>query len=207
MAVARPRGSGGSWLLATMGVFLLPPRPAGAHTAVPGMGEFASGFLHPLLTPPHVLALMAFGLLLGQREPLRLKAPAAVFAGFAAAGLLLSLAGVAAGVYPPVLIALGLCAGGFVVLARPWPPWLLMAVGAAVALAVGLDSGADVGTPAAAAAKILFATWVSLLLFVVNAAFYVSLLPKVQWVQTGIRVAGSWIVAIALLMLAFALRR
>ena len=55
--------------------------------------------------------------------------------------------------------------------------------------------------------KILFATWVSLVLFVVNAAFYVSLLPRLQWVQTGIRVAGSWIVAIALLMLAFALRR
>ena len=171
------------------------------------MGEFASGFLHPLLTPPHVLALLAYGLLLGQREPLRLKVPATVFAGAAAAGLLLTLSGRVAGVYPPVLIAVGLSTGGFVVLARPWPAWLHMAMGAAVALTVALDSGVDAGTPGAAAAKILFATWVSLVLFVVNVAFYVSLLPKLEWVQTGIRVVGSWIVAIALLMLAFALRR
>ena len=171
------------------------------------MGEFASGFLHPLLTPPHVLALLAYGLLLGQREPLRLKVPAVVFAGAAAAGLSLTLSGGVAGIYPPILIAVGLCAGGFVVLAWPWPAWLLMAMGAVVALIVGLDSGVDAGTPATATVKILLATWVSLVLFVVNAAFYVSLLPKIQWVQTGIRVAGSWIVAIALLMLAFALRR
>ena len=202
-----PRCRDGTWLLAAAGVFLLPTRPAGAHTAVPGMGEFASGFLHPLLTPPHVLALLAYGLLLGQREPLRLQVPIVVFAGTAAAGLALTFSGGVAGVYPPVLIAVGLYAAGLVVLARSWPAWLLMATGAVVALTVGLDSGVDAGTPTAAAMKILFATWISLALFVVNAAFYVSLLPKVQWAQTGIRVAGSWIVAIALLMLAFALRR
>ena len=87
------------------------------------------------------------------------------------------------------------------------PPWLLLAACAAVALAVGLDSGVDAGTPGAAAAKILLATWASLVLFVVNVALYVSLLPKLRWLQTGTRIAGSWIVAIALLMLAFALRR
>ena len=102
------------------------------------MGEFASGFLHPLLTPPHVLALLALGLLLGQAQPLRLKVPAAVFAGFAAAGLLLTLTRIVAGVYPPVLVVIGLCAGGSVVLARCWPAWLLLAACGAVALAVGL---------------------------------------------------------------------
>lgn len=204
---SHPRGRIGPRLLATAGIFLLLRRSAGAHTAVPGLGEFASGFLHPFFTPPHLLALLALGLLLGQRQPLCLKAPAVTFVVFAAAGLLLTLSGVFTGVYLPVLIALSLCAGALVVVAWPLPPWLLMAACAAVALAVSLDSGVDAGTRGADAAKILFATWASLVLFVVNAAFYISLLPKLQWVQTGIRVAGSWIVAIALLMLAFAFRR
>ena len=151
--------------------------------------------------------MLALGLLLGQRQPLRLKVPTAIFAGFAAAGLLLTLSGIVAGVYLPVLVVLSLCAGACVAIARPLPRWLLLAACAAVALAVGLDSGVDAGMPGIAAAKILFATWTSLVLLVVNIAFYVSLLPKPQWVQTGVRIAGSWIVAIALLMLAFALRR
>lgn len=40
---------------------------AWAHGSVPGLGSFASGVLHPLLAPPHALALVALGLLLGQR--------------------------------------------------------------------------------------------------------------------------------------------
>ena len=78
---------------------------------------------------------------------------------------------------------------------------------AATALTLGLDSGVDAGMSGAAAAKMLAATEVSLLLCVVNVAFYVSLLPPVRWVQTAARIIGSWIVAIALLMLAFALKR
>ena len=98
-----------------MGIFLLLRRSAGAHTAVPGLGEFASGFLHPFFTPPHLLALLALGLLLGQRQPLRLKVPTAIFAGFAAAGLLLTLSGIVAGVYLPVLVVQNACVGAGVV--------------------------------------------------------------------------------------------
>ena len=45
------------------------------------------------------------------------------------------------------------------------------------------------------------------MLCVVNAAFFVSLLPSLPWARTGWRIIASWIVAIALMMLAFALRR
>ncbi len=193
-----------------MAVFLLllwSPAHAQAHTTFQGMGEFASGFLHPLTTPPHLLVLLALGLWLGQHAPLRIKEPALVFAGAAAAGLFLTVAGHIGGVYPPVLIVVGLCIGIFVVLGLPMPLWVKLCACGIAALVLTLDSGVDAGVNSAGTVKILAATWVSLVLCVVNFAFYVSLLPSVRWVQTGVRVVGSWIVAIAFLMLAFALRR
>ncbi len=82
-----------------------------------------------------------------------------------------------------------------------------IAVAVIAGLALGLDSGPGPGVAAWPAGKTLFATWVSLFVWAVNVAFYSARLPALQWVQTGVRVVGSWIVAIAFLMLAFALRR
>ena len=130
-----------------------------------------------------------------------------VFAGFAAAGLSITVIYAVAGVPQSILIALGLCAGGLVAIAAPLPAWVRLTACAAAGLVLGLDSGVDPGTTDGVMAKMLLATWVSLMLCVGNIAFYSSRLPSYQWVQTGIRVVGSWIVAIALLMLAFALRR
>ena len=183
------------------------PAPLEAHAAIKGMGEFVSGFLHPLLTPLHLLVLLSLGLLLGQRLPLRLQFPLPAFAGSAAVGLVLAAMGAVAGVSPPILIAIGLCAGGLVAVAAPLPEWTRLVVCVAAGLTLGLDSGVDPGTSGAAMAKTLFATWLSLSLCVANVAFYSSRLPPYKWVQTGIRVVGSWIVAIAILLLAFALKR
>ena len=171
------------------------------------MGEFVGGFLHPLLTPPHLLVLLSLGLLFGQERPLRLKQTMLAFAVSAVVGLMAAGTGVIAGAYPPVLIAIGLLTGGFVALAAPLPAWVRVAAGIAAGLSLGLDSGVDPGATGMAAAKTLFATWVSLFVWVVNIAFYSARLPAYQWLQTGIRVVGSWIVAIAFLMLAFSLRR
>lgn len=188
-------------------LLLLSAPGAQAHTTFQGLGEFGSGVLHPLTTPAHLLLLLALGLWLGQARPLRLREPAGVFAAFAAGGLLLTTTGLPAGVPLPVLIALVLAVGAAVVWAGPPPLAARLAVCGAAALALGLDSGVDANLPGLAVAKTLFATWVSLVLCVVNVAFYISLLPPSKGVQTGLRVVGSWIVAIAFLMLAFALRR
>ncbi len=186
---------------------MLVPTHAEAHTPIKGAGEVVSGFLHPFLTPTHLLVLLSVGLLLGQRLPLRLQWPLMVFAVFAATGLSVTALHDIAGESQTILIVLGLCSGGLVALAAPLPPWVRLAACAAAGLALGLDSGVDPGTTSVAMARILIATWVSLMLCVGDIAFYSSRLPAYHWVQTGIRVVGSWIVAIALLMLAFSLRR
>ena len=178
-----------------------------AHTTFPGLGEYASGFLHPLTTPPHLLVLLALGLWLGQHVPLRIREPAAVFAVAAALGLALTASAHFGTFNPAVFAALGLGAGACVSLALRVPSWLQLTVCGVAALCLGLDSGVDAGTSSVSAAKILVATGASLVLCLVNFAFYVSLLPPARPAQIGVRVAGSWIVAIALLLLAFALRR
>ena len=183
------------------------PAYAQAHAPIQGLNEFANGFVHPFLTPPHLLVLLGLGLLLGQRRPLRLPEPLAAFAACAAAGLLGAAMYTVAGVPPTVFILLGLCAGALVALGRSLPISARVTLCAVSGLALGLDSGVEAAIGGAARAKTLVATWISLSLCVVNAAFYVSRLPARQWVQTGVRVVGAWIVAIGVLMLAFALRR
>jgi hypothetical protein len=66
---------------------------------------------------------------------------------------------------------------------------------------------ADAAVTPWAVAKTLFGTWISFIVWIVDIAYYVSLLPPRKWMQIGARVAGSWIVAISFLVLAFALRR
>ena len=186
--------------------FLLSAARAQAHTSFPGLGEYASGFLHPLTTPLHLLVLLALGIWLGQRTPLRIKYPAAVFAMVAAGGLWLTMIAKVSGVYPPLLIVIGLCVGACVAINVSGPPWLKIAVCGVAALLLGLDSGVEAGSGITSPTKVLTATWASLMLCLINGAFYVSLLPTVRWVQTGLQVVGSWIVAICFLLLAFALR-
>ena len=50
---------------AAIGV-LATPSMALAHSAIPGIGFFYSGMLHPLRVAEHLLALLALALLLGQ---------------------------------------------------------------------------------------------------------------------------------------------
>ena len=175
----------------------------------PGMNHFTSGLLHPWMTPTHLIILLALGLWLGQNVPLRLGLPLKVFAPLSAAALAFTTTGWIAGV-PPAHPGRHRPRGGSSRGARspsPHPP-PAPCCSPAAAVAIGLDSGAETGTPFAIAGTLL-GTWVSLSLGLVNIAYYVSLAAerKKKWISIGLRIAGSWIVAISLLMLAFSLRR
>lgn len=55
--------------------------------------------------------------------------------------------------------------------------------------------------------KTLAGTWISLTVLLADIANYASFCTKKHWLKVGIRVIGSWIIAVALLMLAFSLRK
>jgi hypothetical protein len=181
---------------------------AQAHMTVQGMNHFTTGALHPLMTPAHVLVLLGLGLCVGQHPPLKLKLPLGVFAVASALALALTATGWVAGVHQAILAGIALSAGAVVSIGKAIPLWARAVFCAAGALAIGLDSAVDNATGLAAASTLL-GTWLALILCVLNGAHYVSLAAEKnkQWVNIGIRVAGSWIVAISLLVIAFALRR
>jgi urease accessory protein len=182
------------------------PATAHAHTTIQGAGDVLNGILHPLATPSHMLILLGLGLLAGQQSPPNLKTPMLTFLPVSAVALLLTMTGAITAVYPPVLIAIALCAGILVALEAPLPRLACIALFAAAAIAIGLDSAVETGSTVAVL-KRLFGTWVSLALIIFNLAYYVSLWTKQKWQRIGIRVVGSWLIAIAFLVLAFSLKR
>jgi len=86
------------------------------------------------------------------------------------------------------------------------PVGLRATLAAVAAIAVALDSGVDGAPTVLATTLTLLGTWVSTSVLVANVAYYTSLCPQRQWVQIGLRIAGSWMAAVSVLVLAFALK-
>ena len=191
------------WL--PVALLLALPASASAHTVASGVGYFFGGVLHPLTTPAHVLLLLGLGIYLGQQVPLKLKASLFVFVTVSALALGLTITGLVKTVPPPLIISLALLAGVLVALEIPPAAWVSRGLFVLAALAVGLDSAVETGT-GWVVVKTLLGTWTGLIIIVADVAFYSSKFTKWQWQRVGLRVAGSWITAASLMILAFALR-
>lgn len=192
-------------ILGCWGLFAF-PATAQAHTPIEGIGDFLAGLVHPVTTPSHVLLLLGLGLLLGQHPPLNLKGPMLVFGSVSALALLLTCTGWVSNVYPPVLLGLALGAAVMVALEKPIPPTGLYLLLAGAATALGLDSAVE-SSSIATVLKTLAGTWISLTVLLADIAIYASFCARKLWLKVGIRVMGSWIIAVSLLVLAFSLRK
>ena len=170
------------------------------------MAGFGSGLVHPLITPAHLLLLIGLGLWLGQRPPLRVRAAMYYFAPLSAVGLLLTTQLSLAPAWQVLLPGMALCVAVLVASSRPALAWMQATLAAVAGMALGLDSGVDAGAPGSAVAVTLLGTWIALNVLLVNLAHYTSLLPQRKWASIGVRIAGSWIAAICVLVLAFAAR-
>lgn len=175
------------------------PLAASAHSPIPGIGRFYSGAVHPFLVPAQWLALLALGLLFGQRSMAKTGVALAVLLAGLVAGL--GIGHVHGDVDTDALL-LGCCAvlALGVALARPWPQWLLALAAAVVGAAIGLSSAPDglsgwehTGSLAGSAfGALLFTLWI-----VAMTEF-----AKGTWPKIIVRVLGSWLAASALLVLA-----
>ena len=123
-----------------------------------------------------------------------------------AVALLVTTTGLLSRVYQPILLAVALCAAILVALEKPLPLGAAYALFAIAALAIGLDSSVE-SSATSTVIKTLAGTWISLMILLADIAIYVSFCTKKNWTKVGIRVAGSWIIAITLLVLAFSLRK
>lgn len=185
-----------------------PAGAAWAHGEIKGVGAFYGGVLHPYISPAHLIALLALGLLFGQRGvPASRHAMAALLAALAL-GLGFSLRWSRLPDLPapdPLLLGLGALFGLGVVLARRWPGWALVPLSALAGLAVGLDSAPDGMAPAQRSAALL-GTLVGAVLCTACLAGCVHHLQQ-SWARVGVRVLGSWLSASAILVLALAIAR
>lgn len=178
---------------------------AHAHVVIPGIGGFEGGLLHPILVLSHALALIALGLLAGMR-PLRKRL--LVIATFAVA--MLSAFGLVSMAYATdraELAVLALAAITGLVLAA-WP----MAPLAVAALISALTGGAILfdSVPAVPSVRetvaALCGTALAATAMLAVTAFASAALPAF-WPRIGVRIAGSWIAASAILVLALRLAK
>lgn len=181
------------------------PLTAHAHTSIQGMGDFIGGLLHPVVTPAHVLLLLGLGLLAGRVSPPPLRRPMLCFLPLSALALGVTGAGWVKALHPAVLHGTVLVVGGLLAWGRPLSSPALCGLFAFAATALGLDSAPESTAPAAVL-KSLSGTWLALGVLVYDVAIYASLGAGTSWLRHAVRIAGAWLAAIAVLMLAFALR-
>ena len=184
-------------------LLLVLPDMASAHSPIAGIGDFYNGMLHPLLVPAHLLALLALGLLLGQRglPSMRLALPAFILTlivGLAASSV--TLGNSESWLLPGVI-----CCGLLVVLQRDLPRVVCLLLAVALGALIGLDSPGD-GVQGRERWLTLAGTALGGSLWLIFIAGFTDLLQQ-PWQRIGIRVLGSWITASALLVLALAARR
>ena len=176
---------------------------ARAHTVIAGVGGFPGGLLHPLLVPAHALTLIALGLLAGTFSRQTLVMLLAIFLAAAVASFALVAMAFSATQAETLILCLG-AAIGLMLAANLTPPAPLAAIlTAAIASAILFDSVPPVLTVSETALG-LAGTTLSAVALVAATALVSRALPR-RVRQIGIRIAGSWIAASAIMVLALRL--
>jgi len=173
-----------------------------AHTAAKEVGDFYAGFLHPVTALEHMLTFVGLGLLAGQQGK-----TASVGILVFSCTLMVGATGalwVSAVPYVSLLNILSAILLGLLV-AAAWP--LPIAVVYGIALVFGLSHGFANGTAITAAIRpYLFIPGIGLAGLIVPAWAMIvadfALRQKAGWMHIAVRVAGSWIAAIGILVLA-----
>jgi len=180
------------------------PSPAEAHLVTTGLGPLYDGISHVLLSADDLLPVLAMSMLAGLNGP---AAGRRALFGLTGAWLLGGLAGYLFGqaLLPGTMTCVSfLVMGGLTAADRRLSPAVVLAIAVAVGLLHGWLNGTGI---AAAQREALGLAGIGSAIFVVVAlasAFVMSL--RAGWMRIAVRVAGSWVAAIGLLMLGWSLR-
>ncbi len=185
------------WLL---GVLLLTPNLAFAHSPIKGINNFYNGLLHPGFVTSHLLLLIAAGLLVGQQSKSAVRKALGALLVATAVGICVS--GLATNIgLETLLLGSAATLGLLVALAPRITAYWCLAIAALVGLLIGLDSGQTElsGKDQWLALLGCFVGINLLFLYLVGLADYCQ---EREWQKIGVRILGSWIAASALLVLA-----
>lgn len=186
-------------------LLVLLPGSVQAHVVIPGVGGFTGGALHPLLVLSHALALIGLGLLAGlQRPHMRLLLIAMFIAGMIAAFVPVSFA-FASDRAELFVLALAIISG-LTLAAFPRVSATLPAILAALTGAAILFDSVPAVPSVAETVLGLCGTALAATAMLALLAFGSAALPAF-WPRYGVRVAGSWIAASAILVLVLRLAK
>ena len=156
------------------------------------------GVLHALLIPEHGLSLLALGLALGQQEQPARRAGLLIFAIALACGLVAAAFALGEALAADVLLAATGVLGLLVV--TMWTPTsLVWALAVIVGLTIALDSRPEVASNEEAIRMLLGSGLGAAISLMIIAEVSFSLRSNAQRIVA--RVMGSWITAIAILVL------
>lgn len=186
------------------GVLLSWPGAAQAHLMTTGLGPVYDGISHLFLTFDDLLPVVAMALLAGLNGPAAGRRalfllPAAWLAG-GTAGHLTGIAPLPAGVTSLSLLVLGILTAADLKLR----PVVVTALAVALGTMHGWLNGASIALAGREATGLVGIAGAIFLLVALVSALVVSL--RRPWTRIAVRVAGSWIAAIGLLLLGWALR-
>jgi len=180
------------------GGLLALPGAAQAHLVTSGLGPFYDGALHLLLSPADLLGLLAMALLAGLRGT---RSGRLVVMALPAAWLLGGLVGL--GLPVPNLTWLGVASflvlGLLVAADVKLPPIAVASLATAYGALHGLLNGAALALIGAGPATVLGIALTVLVLVLLTTATVVPL--RALWARVAVRVAGSWVAAVGMLML------
>jgi len=196
--------SSGRGALGALLAIVVAARPAHAHLMTTGFGPFYDGLTHLLVSPEYLLPIIALALLAGLHGP---RFGRAVLFALPAAWLAGSVLGLLVAPRAPMPLATAIVTigvGAMVAAGRRLPLALIGGFAVAVGVLAGALNGIELAT---AHSSPLAAAGAAASLFVV-----VSLVTgqvasvRAAWARIAVQVAGSWIAAIGLFMLGWAVR-
>lgn len=187
--------------VAAAAVFFLPSL-VHAHSPIEGIGRFYGGMLHPLLVPSHLLLLIGLGLWIGQQGLRHIEVGLLAFAAGLLPGLACAGLGYASPLPVPLLLAPAAMMGLWVAAGWKLPREVIGVVALAAGLLIGLDSLPDAGSPRELALTLL-GTGLGAGFLLVHEVALTEFLQR-PWQRIGVRILGSWVGAISIMVLALA---
>jgi len=178
------------------------PETVLAHGPIEGIGNFYNGILHPVFVPAHLLLISALGLLIGQRGIDSNLSALATFASGTFIGLTLAWFSFSLEMQVYLLSA-ALILGLLVSLDLDLRPAWVALIAFFIGIVIGTDSSQE-SLSGRDKFVALFGTGVGLYLLQLYPMGLADTFNKKPWQKIGIRVVGSWIAAIAFLVLALA---
>jgi urease accessory protein len=181
----------------TLPISLFAPAVANAHP-IKGVGDFYAGMLHPITAIEYAVPLIAIGLCAGQQSRETARDMVVAFPIACGLGALLAFIVAVPGKLAVIDYGCMVVLGVLVALARRMPSAIAIVLTASVGVMIGWDNGAEITAEISPYRFIPGLVFSSLLSIVYGVGLVRHL--KVPWTLFAVRVVGSWIAALGILV-------